>query len=118
MKKGIIALSVATAFATASFANANTDMAAQLAMLKKQIAALEARLNANTKSISTVVKNVKKNKKKIKKVGKKANMAKQLANNDNLKSNVDFRTSMDKISYKMANGDKKGNDALFTNRLW
>ena len=118
MKKGIIALSAVAAFATTSFANANTDMAAQLEMLKKQIAALEAKLDTNTESLSAVVTDVKKNKKKIKKVSKKANTAKALANNDNLKFNVDFRTSVDKISYKMADGSKSGNDALLTNRLW
>ena len=46
-----------------------------------------------------------------------------LANNDNLKFSVDFRTSVDQISYKMvskdANGeDTKKNDGLLTNRLW
>ncbi len=118
MKKGVIALSIAAAFATTSFASANSDMAAQLEMLKKQIAALEARLNANTKSLSTVVKSVKKNQKKIKKVNKKASLAKQLANNDNLKWGIDFRTSVDKITYKHADGSKSTNDGLLTNRLW
>ncbi len=118
MKKGVIALSIAAAFATTSFANANSDMAAQLEMLKKQIAALEARLNANTESITKVNTIVKKNKKTIKKVSKKASQAKMLANNDNLKWNIDFRTSIDKITYKHANGSKSTNDGLLTNRLW
>ncbi len=118
MKKIIIALLSITAFSTTSFADVNSDMAAQLKMLKKQIAALEAKLNANTKSLSTVVKDVEKNQKKIKKVNKTASTAKMLTNKDNIKWNVDFRTSVDKINYKMADGSKKGNDALLTNRLW
>ena len=118
MKKGIIALSAVAAMATTSFANANTDMAAQLELLKKQIAALEAKLNTNSKSLSTVVKSVQKNEKKIKKVNKKASTAKMLANNDNLKFNVDFRTSVDKITYTHNNGTKSKNDGLLTNRLW
>jgi len=37
---------------------------------------------------------------------------------DNIKFNIDFRTSYDKIDYKMASGTKYDNDALFSNRLW
>ena len=111
MKKGIIALSIAAAFTTSSFAGVNEDMAAQLEMLKKQIAALEAKLNKNTKTIT-------KNTKKIKKTAKKINVVKAHDAGDNIKWNVDFRTSVDKINYKMADGSKAQNDALFTNRLW
>lgn len=39
-------------------------------------------------------------------------------NGNNLKFGVDFRTSVDNIQYKMADGSKQKNDALFTNRLW
>jgi hypothetical protein len=39
-------------------------------------------------------------------------------NGNAIKWDVDFRTSVDNINYKMANGDKKTNDALFSNRLW
>ncbi len=39
-------------------------------------------------------------------------------NGNNLKFGVDFRTSLDNIQYTMADGSKKENDALFTNRLW
>ncbi len=37
---------------------------------------------------------------------------------NNLKFNVDFRTAVDNINYKMADGKKLKNDALLTNRLW
>lgn len=39
-------------------------------------------------------------------------------NNNNLKWGVDFRTSLDNIHYKMADGSTQKNDALFSNRLW
>ena len=38
--------------------------------------------------------------------------------NDNLKWDVDFRTQVDNIQYKHADGSKSENDALLTNRLW
>lgn len=39
-------------------------------------------------------------------------------NGNHLKFGVDFRTSLDNLSYKMADGSKQRNDALFSNRLW
>ena len=39
-------------------------------------------------------------------------------NGNTLKWDVDFRTSYDNIQYTMADGSKRKNDALFTNRLW
>ena len=39
-------------------------------------------------------------------------------NGNAIKWDVDFRTTADNISYKMADGSKQGNDALFSNRLW
>ncbi len=35
-----------------------------------------------------------------------------------LKFGVDFRTAIDNLNYKMADGESAGNDALLTNRLW
>ena len=37
---------------------------------------------------------------------------------NHLKLGVDFRTSVDNLQYKMADGSKQENNALFTNRLW
>ena len=108
MKKGIIALSVAAALATTSFADA--DMQLQLDLLKKQIAALEAAMNANTKSIKKVTK-------KTKKLGKKVNKVKAHDAGDNIKWDIDFRTSVDKINYTHASGAKSSNSGLLTNRL-
>jgi hypothetical protein len=39
-------------------------------------------------------------------------------NGNSLKFGVDFRSSIDNLNYKMADGEKAGNDALLTNRLW
>lgn len=39
-------------------------------------------------------------------------------NGNAIKWDVDFRTSVDNLSYKMADGKTKTNDALFSNRLW
>lgn len=39
-------------------------------------------------------------------------------NGNAIKWDVDFRTSVDNLSYKMADGSKQKNDALFSNRLW
>ena len=37
---------------------------------------------------------------------------------NHLKFGVDFRTAVDNLQYKMADGSKQKNDALMTNRLW
>jgi hypothetical protein len=39
-------------------------------------------------------------------------------NGNAIKWDVDFRTSIDNINYKMADGSKQKNDALLSNRLW
>lgn len=39
-------------------------------------------------------------------------------NGNNLKFGVDFRTSVDNLNYKMADGSTQKNDALLSNRLW
>jgi uncharacterized FlaG/YvyC family protein len=39
-------------------------------------------------------------------------------NGNHLKFNVDFRTAVENIGYKMADGKTAGNDAFMTNRLW
>ena len=109
MRKGIIALSAVAALATTSFANA--DMQLQLDLLKKQIAALETKMNDN----STTIKKVAKSNKKI---GKKLNKVKAHGAADNIKWNVDFRTAMDSIHYTHASGAKSSNPDLLTNRLW
>ena len=96
MKK-IVTLSAIAFLSTAAFA-ANKPMsdADRISALEKKIAKLE--------------KGQKKNKKKISAVNK-------LANNDNIKFNIDFRTSYDYIEAKTKNKTFK-NDGLYSMRLW
>ena len=108
MKKTII-LSAVTFLSTVTFANTvadtnqtststvNANMQAQIDELTAKILKLEKKQTSNTKKISKVNK---------------------LANKDNIKFDVDFRTSYDNIAYETAGGDKERNNALFSNRLW
>ncbi|MEA2099211.1 MAG: DUF3373 family protein, partial [Campylobacterota bacterium] len=90
--KRIITLSTIAFLSTALYANA--DMQTQIDELTAKLTKME---KAQNKKISAV---------------------KKLANNDNIKFDVDFRTSYDNLQYKMLSGKEYGNDALFSNRLW
>ena len=94
MKK-IIALSTVAFLSTALYANA--DMQAQIDALTKKVQKLEKKQKKNTKKIGKV---------------------NSLAAKDNIKFDVDFRTSYDNIQYKTASGKEYKNDALYSNRLW
>ncbi len=94
MKK-IITLSTIAFLTTALSANAD----------------MQAQIDALTTKIEKMEKTQKKQSKKISKVNK-------LANKDNIKFDVDFRTSYDNIQYTTVNGNKHTNDALYSNRLW
>ena len=128
MKKGLIALSVVTAFATASFASdANAEMYKQIQALKAQIEALEKKVaaqeTAQTQKVEQPVvtvdeKRIEKIEKKLDNVSKTATAAKVQSAGDNIKWDIDFRTQGDNIQYKLADGTKAKNDALLTNRLW
>lgn len=109
MKKSIIALSAIAALSTASFAD--DDVKLQLELLKNQIKQLEAKMDANEKAVQKVEKTVVRNKQNI-------TENKILANNDNIKWDVDFRTSFDNIHYKHVSGAKSSNPDLLTSRLW
>ena len=96
MKK-IISLSILAFLTTGLYAETDASSTqAQIDQLKAQVKKLEKKEKRNSKKISKV--NI-------------------LANNDNLKFNVDFRTAYDYISYKTADGDKSSN-GVFSNRLW
>ena len=129
MKKNLIILSCVTAFATTAFSSdANTEMYKQIQALKAQIEALEKKVaaqeTAQTQKIEqpTVTaideKRIEKIEKKLDNVSKTATAAKVQSAQDNLKWDVDFRTQVDNIQYKHADGSKSENDALLTNRLW
>ncbi len=76
-----------------------------------QADALSDKLAALEKEIATLKKQIKKNKKKI-------NTVKAHDSGDNIKWNVDFRTAYDRLNYDMADGSKRKNNTLFTERLW
>jgi len=94
MKK-IITLSAIAALSTSLFAS--TDMQAQIDTLTKKIEKLEKKQKKQNKKISAVNK---------------------LANKDNIKFDVDFRTSYDNIKYKTVGGKTFKNNGLYSNRLW
>lgn len=136
MKKNLIAMSVVTALATTSFASdMNKEMYNQIQALKAQIEALEkkvAQQEAKDKEAQKAVTNVAPTQqkvavdekrienieKKLETVSKTATTAKIQSAQDNIKWDVDFRTQVDNIQYKHADGSKSKNDALLTNRLW
>jgi len=93
MKK-IIALSAIAAIATVSFGSTNVET--RLDNMEKKISKLE---------------------KKLKKANKKLNKVKAHDAGDNIKWDVDFRTSVDKINYDHADGSTSKNNSLMTNRL-
>ena len=76
-----------------------------------EISDLKAQIDALSKKVKKLEKGQKKNKKKIAQV--KAHDA-----HDNIKFDIDFRTSYDYIDYKTASGKHFDNDALFGMRLW
>ena len=96
MKKNIIALSAIAAIFTTTVSSASTDMEARLDKMEKKISKLE---------------------KKLKKANKKLNAVKAHDAGDNIKWDIDFRTSMDSISYDMTQSGTKDQDAVLTNRL-
>ena len=99
MKK-IVTLSAIAFLSTAVFAATGTSTksdADRISALEKKIAKLEKGQTKNKKKISAVNK---------------------LANKDNLKFNVDFRTSYDNLQYETVHGKKYTNDALYSMRLW
>ncbi|MDD2789624.1 MAG: DUF3373 family protein [Sulfurimonas sp.] len=94
MKK-ILALSSLAFLSTLAFADA--DMQKQIDDLKAQLEKLEKTQDSQDQQISKV----------------NAQSAK-----DNIKFDIDFRTSYDALSYETAAGKKFHNDALYSNRLW
>ena len=144
MKK-VIALSAVAFLATTAFADAGMQAKLDALMMKMElmeksqqakIDALTAKIEKMEKGKSTALQTqltttpiqdskIEALEEKIAKVekkqvsqSKKISKVNALAAKDNIKFDVDFRTSYDNISYKMVNGDKYGNDALYSNRLW
>lgn len=132
MKQRIISSVVAATFiATGAFAD--DAMMQRFEKMEREMAALKAELNAikaeNTK-LSTQLSTPApaESKKEIASTAKINETLEEIqdqisdmnkkTNGNNLKFDVDFRTSYDNIQYTMADGSKRENNALFTNRLW
>lgn len=86
--KKIIALSAVAFLTTAVYAE--TDLQKQVDLLSKKVNYLQ---------------------KKVSQVNKQSS-------HDNIKFDVDFRTSVDNLQYKTAGGEELSNGALLSNRLW
>jgi len=102
MKK-LFAVSATLALAgSMALASDVDDLKAELEALKKEVAALKKQ----TKGL------------KAKKIKRQISELKAAALNDNIKWNVDFRTSFDAIQYKTADGNTVKKSDLLQNRLW
>ena len=99
MKKVLLSMAVASALLASD--SATEELRSEIEALKKELAGI---------------------KKTIKKA-RLSSMKKQLkelkieTKNDNIKFNVDFRSSVDSIRYKRANGEVEKNNAFLTNKL-
>ena len=121
--KSVIALSVVAALHTSAFAAkvSHDDLTAQIEMLKAQLKALENKvisMSAEKNITQTSEKRIQKLEKKVAKNSKKINKVKAHDAGDNLKFDVDFRTQIDNIDYKLADGTHRKNSSLLSNRLW
>ena len=130
MNKRFTVSVIAAAFmSTGAFAN--DALMERFEKMEKEMAALKAELNAlkaeNTKLSSqlsapadtkTALASSSKLDETLEDIQDQIDDLSKKTNNNNLKWGVDFRTSIDNLRYKMADGSTQKNDALFSNRLW
>lgn len=105
MNKKVIALSLVTV-ATLAVAKSPTH-----ADLQSQINQLQTQLNSMSSSSSSSLE------KKVASLEKTVSKVRAHDAGDNIKWNVDFRTTMDKLIYTHNDGTKSKNNSLLTNRL-
>ena len=122
-KKSIVAIAALAALSGSAYSAelSNKDLMAQIEALKAQLKSLETKvisMSAQKNIIQTDVKRMVKLEKKVAKKKKKINKVKAHDAGDNLKFDVDFRTQMDSLQYKLGNGTTIKNEALLSNRLW
>lgn len=116
MKK-IITMSLVVASMAMAGGNVNSDLQAQIDALKAEIATLK---NAKTETVGVEQKSGE-SEDRIAKLEEKVSEIKKHDSGDNIKFDVDFRTAVDSIDYKIKTptGDAKaGKNDLFSNRLW
>ncbi len=97
MKKIVTASLIATLALSQANAVSHSELASKIDSLESELAKVKKKLSAQNVKINKV----------------KAHDAA-----DNIKWNVDLRTSIDTINYDMADGSERSNDALMTTRLW
>ncbi|AFV96515.1 MULTISPECIES: DUF3373 family protein [unclassified Sulfuricurvum] len=132
MTQRILGSVVAAALLTTS-AFADDALMQRFEKMEKEMAALKAELNAiraENSKLSTQLSSpvAVDDKKEVASAGKLNETLEEIqdqlddlnkkTNGNNLKFGVDFRTSVDNLHYKMADGSKQENDALLSNRLW
>lgn len=127
MKKRFLGSLVAAALITTS-GLADDALMQRFEKMEKEMAALKAELNAlkaekanatqpsapaaiKTTDSSEVSKTLEDIQDQLSDINKRTN-------GNHLKFGVDFRSSLDNLSYKMADGTTQNNDAVMSNRLW
>ncbi|NWF66873.1 MAG: DUF3373 domain-containing protein [Campylobacterales bacterium] len=98
----IVKLSLIASMFTAGAFASDAQMKKELDELKSQVAELQKTLK----------------KAKVETLKEQISEVKALAASNNIKWDVDLRTSMDSIEYETASGKTYKNDALLSNRLW
>lgn len=82
------------------------------------LAAAVAMTSLHASTHSELEERIAKLEKKLSSTNKKLNKVKAHDAADNIKWNVDLRTSVDSITYDMADGSERSNDSLMATRLW
>lgn len=124
MLKQSLVLSTIAASILSTQLYANDALLERFEKMEQEMAKLKQELNAlkseNTKLATELSKQPQSStpNEKIDDLQSQIDTLTKKTTNDNLKWGVDFRTSLDNIRYKMADGSTQKNNALFSNRLW
>lgn len=122
--KNRLTLSLLTSSLLVSNLLADNSLIERFEQLEKEMNALRSELQSlkdeNTKLATQLAKPAAsaKTADAIEELQDQISMINKKTNGNNLKWGVDFRTSIDNLNYKMANGTTQKNDALLSNRLW
>ena len=122
----IITLSAIAFLSTSLYAQTDVEilqdqvkaLMAKVSELEKQKATPVVTTNNGGFDIEALATKVDKIEKKQAKQTKKLSKVNAQSAKDNIKFDVDFRTSYDNIQYKMVSGEKYKNDGLYSSRLW
>jgi len=120
MTKRAILSTAAAAVLALPLCGADTDE--QIEALQQKMQSLQKELNALKKSAGYEDEEEKSDESEITErlddIDEQLSELNRNTNGNHLKLGVDFRTSVDNLQYKMADGSKQSNDAFLTNRLW